>query len=300
MMKKNLQTAFSTRQYMRSKDFEIYYYSDLGLSPVDSHSHDYYEFYFFLEGNVNISINGTLHPVKPGDFLLIPPGTKHHPCILDKEKPYRRFVLWISKDYCSQLTSASTDYIYLMQYTLTAKHYVYHTEVITFNAIQSMIFRLIEETRNDRFGKESEISLQINTLILYLNRLGYEQNHKRTTTAEKSLYLNICNYVSDHLDADLSLEHLAQKFFVSKFYISHTFKDNIGISIHQYITKKRLHACRDAILGSTPISRVFELYGFKDYSSFYRAFKKEYGISPKDYKEMYQLSDDLHLSEPQS
>ena len=46
-MKKNLQSAFSTRQYMLSKDFEIYYYNDTRLKPVKSHSHDYYEFYFF-------------------------------------------------------------------------------------------------------------------------------------------------------------------------------------------------------------------------------------------------------------
>ena len=48
-MKKNLQTAFSTRQYMLSKDFEVYYYSDFYLSQVKDHAHDYYEFYFFLE-----------------------------------------------------------------------------------------------------------------------------------------------------------------------------------------------------------------------------------------------------------
>ncbi len=46
-MKKNLQTQFSARQYMLSRDFEIYFYSDKSLSKVDAHSHDYYEFYFF-------------------------------------------------------------------------------------------------------------------------------------------------------------------------------------------------------------------------------------------------------------
>ena len=78
-MKKNLQTAFSTRQYMRSKDFEIYYYSDLGLSPVDSHSHDYYEFYFFLEGNVNISINGPPPPRQTRRLFTDSAGHKASP-----------------------------------------------------------------------------------------------------------------------------------------------------------------------------------------------------------------------------
>ena len=71
-MKKNLQTRFSTRQYMLSRDFEIYYYKDSALSGVDSHSHDYYEFYFFLEGDVSIEIAGRVFPLRYGDVILIP------------------------------------------------------------------------------------------------------------------------------------------------------------------------------------------------------------------------------------
>lgn len=57
-MAKNLQTKFSTRQYMLSRDFEIYYYNEPASEKVSIHSHDYYEFYFFLEGDVSIWIEG--------------------------------------------------------------------------------------------------------------------------------------------------------------------------------------------------------------------------------------------------
>lgn len=74
-MAKNLQTKFSTRQYMLSRDFEIYYYNEPASEKVSIHSHDYYEFYFFLEGDVSIWIEGEQYPLKYGDMVLIPPGS---------------------------------------------------------------------------------------------------------------------------------------------------------------------------------------------------------------------------------
>jgi AraC-like DNA-binding protein len=60
----------------------------------------------------------------------------------------------------------------------------------------------------------------------------------------------------------------------------------MGISIHQHIMKKRLHQCKEAIQSGENITKVYQQFGFGDYSGFYRAFKKEYGISPKDCQEM--------------
>ena len=46
--------------------------------------------------------------------------------------------------------------------------------------------------------------------------------------------------------------------------------------------------CKNAIMNGLNITDVFNKYGFKDYSSFYRAFKKEFGLSPKEYKEVHK------------
>lgn len=286
-MKKNLQTAFSTRQYMLSKDFEIYYYNDTHFKGVSSHTHDYYEFYFFLEGDVSINIDGDIQPLNTGDMILIPPNVPHYALSSNKDKPYRRFVFWISEEYCNQLLTLSSDYVYLMQQVLVTKRYIFHYNVIAFNSLQSRVYNLIEEIHSDRFGKNAQISLCVNELILYLNRTVYEMEHPASPHEEQSLYQNLMGYIETHLDEDLTLDRLASEFFVSKYHIAHVFKENLGISVHQYITKKRLAMCRDTIMSNTSVSDAYLLYGFKDYSSFFRAFKKEFGLSPKEYKELF-------------
>ena len=124
---------------------------------------------------------------------------------------------------------------------------------------------------------------------------GRNRRYYRITeqgSAQLSLYEQLCFYIDEHLSEDLSLERLAAELFVSKYHIAHVFKDEIGMSIHQYISKKRLARCREALLGDVPVTKVYLLFGFHDYSSFYRAFKKEYGISPKDFKELHTVTSD--------
>jgi len=288
-MKRHLQTAFSTHQYMRSEDFEVYYYHSSDSSKTELHEHDFYEFYFFLEGDCSIRVEDEVMPLKYGDMVIFPPHVKHKSVIHSYKQPYRRFVFWISQEYCNELTQTYAEYAFLLQHVQVKKEYIFPNDLISFNTIQAKMIQLIEEQRADRFGKEARLYIYINDLLLHLNRMIYERRHKKSNKETGRLHQNILSYIEQHLEDDLSLEKLAGKFFVSKYHISHVFKDNFGISIHQYVTKKRLAAIQEAMLGNMNITEAYLMFGFSDYSSFYRAFKKEYNISPREFVKAHTL-----------
>lgn len=78
-MKKELSTGFNTRQYMNSGEFEVFFYNDIDLDHVVDHTHPYYEIYFFLNGDVTYEVDGNRYELQYGDYLMIPPETRHHP-----------------------------------------------------------------------------------------------------------------------------------------------------------------------------------------------------------------------------
>ena len=148
---------------------------------------------------------------------------------------------------------------------------------------------LLEEQQNSRPFRSLSLRLSIASFLVYLNRLTYDLENPASASYESALYASLCDYINQHLEEDLSLDRLASFFFVSKYHISHVFKDNMGISVHQYILKKRLHASKNAILSGMALNRIHETYGFHDYTAYYRAFKKEYGLSPTEYREQHSM-----------
>lgn len=283
-MARHASSAFTVRQYMLAKDFELYYYNDNDLRSVDMHRHDYLECYFFLEGKVEMIVGGQKCQPTPGDVLIVLPGTEHCLHVLDASVPYRRFVFWVSTQYISILTESCPECGYIFDHVRQSGQPLLHFPLVPFLQLSDRLFALLDEIHADRYAKEMALSIRLNDLLLSLNRCSHELIEEETKLPGTSHYDAISRYILEHLSEELFLEHLSQVFYLSKYYIVHLFQDLIGLSPHQYITKQRLNRCADAIRTGTPISEAYLSCGFRDYSGFYRAFVKEFGESPRSYQ----------------
>ena len=87
-------------------------------------------------------------------------------------------------------------------------------------------------------------------------------------------------YVQEHLFEEISIDQLAETFYISKYHLMRLFKKETGYTIHRYISEKRMAAAKEKLLCGVPAAKVSEECGFQDYSTFLRAFKSCVHMTP--------------------
>ncbi|MDR3824415.1 MAG: helix-turn-helix transcriptional regulator [Clostridia bacterium] len=90
-------------------------------------------------------------------------------------------------------------------------------------------------------------------------------------------------YQSKNISADITLDFLAEKFFINKYYMCHTFKKQTGITIKEFMNTRKITKAKQMLSEGADIMGLCYECGFNDYSTFYKAFKKLTGKSPKDF-----------------
>ena len=276
---------------MQKDNYEIFYYSDSHFQSVSEHRHDYYEFYFPVSGKIEMEIEGKRTPLSSLDAVVVPPRTLHRAVTENSEHSYCRYVFWISVSYFRHLCAGMEGLSYITDLAKSGE-YIHHFSENEHSLIQSKVLRLIEEDRSDRYGGTDFSRLSICDLILTLSRLVYEHDHPRSLKQQDDPVQIMMEYIENNLEENLSLESLSEKFFLSPSHIAHIFQERTGITVHRFITKKRVERCADEIKTGRPVSLVYREYGFRDYSVFFRSFKKEFLMSPKEYQAIYRKDPD--------
>lgn len=278
---KNKTQRFDPRQKMNGEKYEIFHYLDIKTRHMEAHYHDFYEVFCFLDGEVDYWIEGSTYHLKPGDILLINPTELHKPIPRSETENYERIVLWLNKNYLSKINDSLFESCFDTSRPTYKK--IMHPTKLQKSEILSLFNSLLKEYHSDEFASEVcayGILLQIMTV---LNRVSLGTgSHRSDKFGTPTLITDVLLYINEHYNEEISLDSLANHFFVSKYHLSHEFSKAVGTSLHRYITLKRLNIAHEMLTGGIAPSNASSQCGFGDYTSFFRAFKAEYGISPRD------------------
>lgn len=248
---------------------------------VQLHSHTFYELLYCCSGNVQYLLGPHRYQLHRGDIVIIPPGVSHCPLFLEQlVEPYERYVLWVSPEFMAQAQHLCGDLQFDTQYRLL------RTAGTSWESLNQLFERGCKEAARHAKGWEGHVCGSTLQLFVELMRACNAEQMPPPVTEKRELLDELMGYIESHLSEKITLEVMARQFLVSQSTISQTFRQKLGISFYHFVTQRRLIAAKSAILEGQSMELFCEKIGFSDYSTFYRAFKREYGISPSQYRKL--------------
>lgn len=265
-------------------EFHYHHYIEHDYVNYGFHMHEGYEIYYFLSGDVTYFIEGTAYKLNPNDLLLINDRELHRPQ-LNSKCIYERVVLNFNKEFLQELKFQDYDPFKCLEDrpngidSLIPSHEVLSNDI---NKIIQNIIKLNDDNISSKILRKTytlQMLVSINNIIENSKKSESSLINKGTERVQE-----IIHYINDNLSSNLSLTAMEDRFYVSKYYLCHQFKEASGFTLNEYITYKRIMKARELIKSGYPITEVYSLVGFNDYSNFYKAFRKATGFSPKQYK----------------
>ncbi len=253
---------------------------------VPMHSHNFYELtYCRTSCGMEYLLGANRYRVQRGDIVFTPPGVNHRPLLADRlVAPCRRDVVWISREFVARTAAAfpfdaapEQEQAFLLR---------------TIGTSWEMLGEYFDTSVQEALRRAPcwEVFLAGNTLILLtqLRRALASRGGATLAQAEKpELLEQVFAYIETHLAEPITLADTARHFWVSESKISQIFRSKLGVSFYRCVTQRRLIAAKSLIVQGLPLNTVHEQVGFADYSTFFRAFKREYGIAPSHFRALY-------------
>ena len=265
-------------------DYRIFYYADLKNDHLYFHTHYFYEMYLLVSGKVVYKTAGNEFHLRPGDILFINIGQQHRPFLIDPNVPYERIVLHVNPALLKDLSNGQVD---LAECFTRDNYVVYHFTKDVQDRIRVLLGKLFTLQNKQQFGYQLLSKAHLIELFVEINQYNNDESVYTLSNKMKNnqMVAVIKQYIMEHLDEDITIDELADYASISRSHFMHTFKNITGMTAYQYIQKIRLQTAKSYILNGHSFTDASQDCGFNDYSSFYRAFFKEYEQSPSEYFE---------------
>lgn len=264
---------------MLRQDFQLSHNRDPYFRTMEFHAHDFLELYYFLDGSVTYYIEDQVYDLCPGDLLIIPAGKMHRPVIANEHAAYERMVLWITPQYLQSIDSPAGDLQKNLQKVGEHGYCVpFRDDETVF--VTALLKKLLYMQKNDTDPKFCAGAVELYLWTIFRSYGVIDTTHRNET----QVIPQVIRYITEHFSEPLTLEDIAAEFFVSKSYLNRHFKAYTNSTVYAYIMALRLTHARRMLREGIPAVEAGRECGFSDYSTFYKAFKTQTGLSPQQFK----------------
>lgn len=264
---------------MLRQDFQLSHNRDPYFRTMEFHAHDFLELYYFLDGSVTYYIEDQVYDLCPGDLLIIPAGKMHRPVIANEHAAYERMVLWITPQYLQSIDSPAGDLQKNLQKVGEHGYCVpFRGDETVF--VTALLKKLLYMQKNNTDPKFCAGAVELYLWTIFRSYGVIDTTHRNET----QVIPQVIRYITEHFGEPLTLEDIAAEFFVSKSYLNRHFKAYTNSTVYAYIMALRLTHARRMLREGIPAVEAGRECGFSDYSTFYKAFKTQTGLSPQQFK----------------
>lgn len=260
------------------RDTDIYTHHSLTPKPSADefamHAHEWLEVLYFISGSGSYLVEGSQYPLEPGDVFILRP-TEMHKLDIDPSVPYERIVIHFSPELLRDIDPSGNLLRPFFDRPLG--------QFNRYSASDDTAGLLHTAFDSFEFGEVPDVRLNlIGRLIMLLTVMDGLHDRSQTHAPVEGLSGQILAYVNEHLFEDISIQTIADAFYRSPSQVSRIFQQATGNSLWKYVTIKRLMTARALIQRGEPAAVAALACGFSEYSSFYRAYKAQFGHSPRE------------------
>lgn len=275
-----------SRGYLK-EDFRLFHLKDSRAQKLDYHYHEFDKLVLLLGGKVTYLVEGVTYFLQPWDILLVQHNLIHRP-IIDPSEPYERVVVWLGREWLAARSGPGEALDACFDLTRRRGFHLLRTAGEGRLEYMRTVQRLEEAQRSTEFGAArladalcQQLLIEVNRDILRSRAAGKEDGCYRVDPKIEE----ILRCIAGNLDGDLTVDALARRFYLSRYYLMHRFKAVTGYTVHQYVSQKRLLRAGELIRAGTPVMKAAEQVGFSEYSTFLRAFRNTFHMTPREFQQ---------------
>lgn len=278
----------ATAMLMRGDDYEAGITRDEAAGQIPSASRDVFEMMCVTEGYAEYWVEDQHYKLTVGDILLVPVGMMVGATLKARGCPFERVGVWMSRRYMTFLKLQDDEADFSFVLAGRTAHYLVRLPKDMREGVAGAFEALADECQGDRMNAELSTKALLAALCVQINRLVRDAGSEVMLAGDNNRLSAVLAYIHENCTKSLSVESLADQFGYSPSHLAHSFKKQMGTSLYHYVLLRRLQIGRQAMLDGVPVKEAYLRCGFGDYAGFYRAFIKEFGLSPQQYKKKNQ------------